>query len=820
MLAYAWVPVAGFAVAFVLLLISPSDAVFESRWLLTALNFGVFMGAALIAAILAARGFIESGSSTLLLLGAGLLTFGLGMLAGAIFVAAHDVNAAVTAHNISALIAAAFHGTSASLIWRSPSFDRLRGHALGIVYVFAVAAVALVALAAWYGLLPPFFTAAGSTLVRDVVLAVATIIYLVSSTLFGLQGRRTGADFLRWYSYGLALIGIGVASVAMGPPGSAIGWVGRLAQAAGELYVLACLLSALFEMPATESASRVIGRSFRRMEEMLRESESRYRKLFTSLIDGFALHQIVVNGKGEPIDYIFVEVNEAFETLSGLRAENIIGRRVSEAIPGIEQEQARWIERYGKVALTGTPDRFEQYSDILKRWYSVSAYSPEPGYFVTVFDDVTERKLAEVERESYVARLVALLDLSTDVLSATDLRQLIQRVSDAARVLIGARLVVSGHDFRHGAFRVLVTSRAREAQCRADEAIAAVERPTVFEALVDGASMRASHEQALERFGLGSGGDSECCSGLMAARVTRRDGRPVGVIAVMDKAAGEFTSEDELLLRQLASITSLGLEHLTAFQRERTIADTLQQAILSPPEETAGIQVGYLYRAASRSANVGGDFYDVFRLTDETVGILIGDVSGKGLQAARLTSLVKDGIRAYAYQSADPGYTVTHVNMLVKRATSVESYATLFFGVLDVSTGNLRYCSAGHTPAIIMHGDGSSSLLDPCGGLVGAFSAMRFESDEVTLAVDDRLLLYTDGLVEARRQKEFYGEERLLRALSSLDVPVTEVPDRLLGDVLKFAGGELRDDAAILCVARRPASESLEPEPDLAAKTS
>jgi PAS domain S-box-containing protein len=127
-------------------------------------------------------------------------------------------------------------------------------------------------------------------------------------------------------------------------------------------------------------------------EKMLLESETRYRSLFKSMLNGFALHEILCDKKGKPIDYRFLQVNPAFERMTGLKASDIIGKTVLKVMPGTEPS---WIEAYGKVALTGKPAHFENYSSELKQHYEVLAYSPKPGTFATLIADVTERKRAE-----------------------------------------------------------------------------------------------------------------------------------------------------------------------------------------------------------------------------------------------------------------------------------------------------------------------------------------------------------------------------------------------------------------------------------------
>ncbi|MGM0653287.1 MAG: PAS domain S-box protein, partial [Bacillota bacterium] len=107
----------------------------------------------------------------------------------------------------------------------------------------------------------------------------------------------------------------------------------------------------------------------------------KYRLLIKNLPDAFAYHKVLTDKDGKPVDYIFLEVNSAFEEMTGLKKEMITGKKVTEVLPGIEKSEFDWIGTYGRVALNGEPIRFESFSEPLSRWYDVSAYSDKPGYF-------------------------------------------------------------------------------------------------------------------------------------------------------------------------------------------------------------------------------------------------------------------------------------------------------------------------------------------------------------------------------------------------------------------------------------------------------
>ncbi|MDM8526793.1 PAS domain S-box protein [Anaerolineales bacterium HSG24] len=156
--------------------------------------------------------------------------------------------------------------------------------------------------------------------------------------------------------------------------------------------------------------------------EALREREEKYRMLFDKMLNGFALHEIIVDEDGKPCDYRFIEINPTFQTMTGITPEMVIGKRVLEALPGTEQY---WIDIYGKVALTGEPIQFENYAEALDKHFEVFAFCPKEGQFATIFTDITDRKNAETEQEQLQQEIIkaqqhAIQELSIPIIPVMD----------------------------------------------------------------------------------------------------------------------------------------------------------------------------------------------------------------------------------------------------------------------------------------------------------------------------------------------------------------------------------------------------------------
>lgn len=157
-------------------------------------------------------------------------------------------------------------------------------------------------------------------------------------------------------------------------------------------------------------------------EETLRQSEERYRMLFNNMTQAFALHEIILDDSGIPVDYRFIDVNDSFEILTGLKPNIVLGNTAKQVMPEIEQY---WIDVYGKVALTGEPIRYENYSEDLGRYYDVWAFSPQKGQFATIFSDITKKK----KTEETIQKLQKGIEQSPVIVVITDIKGRIEYVN-------------------------------------------------------------------------------------------------------------------------------------------------------------------------------------------------------------------------------------------------------------------------------------------------------------------------------------------------------------------------------------------------------
>lgn len=290
----------------------------------------------------------------------------------------------------------------------------------------------------------------------------------------------------------------------------------------------------------------------------------------------------------------------------------------------------------------------------------------------------------------------------------------------------------------------------------------------------------------------------------LALPITAR-GELLGYVAMDERGARRTFDEREIrLAKAICEQAGAALDNARLYQQEHDVAQVLRAALLKLPDAIAGLSFAHHYHPAARPAHVGGDFYDLFELDHGLVGIVVGDISGKGIEAAVLTSLVKNTIRAHATERGKtPAEVIALTNTVLARETAAETFATVFFGMLDRRDGRLVYCNAGHPASVVMHADGGIAVLPPTSPLIGAFSAFTYHNAEAYVSSDDLLFLYTDGLTEARSGRRLFGERRLFDLLVELG---PSEPDQVVTGVIEaavqFADGGLHDDLAVLALRR------------------
>jgi PAS domain S-box-containing protein len=386
----AWLPIPLLISAILVLKALGWQTVHESEILMMLCNFVFSTLASLLVVVLFGRSFLARGMPGMLWFGCGVLLWGAaGTVAPALLT--HGINVIISVHNILVCLSAFCQLAGAILLLKPPTAFREAGPPLVVAHATALGVVALVTVMVLEKRLPVFFVQGmGGTTLRYVVLASATVMFALAAALLWTINRRTPTVFVRWYGPALLLVATGLFGIMIeSVHGGALSWTGRVAQFLGGAYMLVAALVSVRESGAWKVS---LSEALQHAREAVRVGEERYSMLFDAMTEGFALHEIVTDEEGRPCDYRFLEMNPAFERLTGLKRADLIGKRVLDVMPDTE---SIWIDGYGKVALTGEPLHMENYSTALKRWYEVYAYRTEQGRFAVVFSDITERKKAE-----------------------------------------------------------------------------------------------------------------------------------------------------------------------------------------------------------------------------------------------------------------------------------------------------------------------------------------------------------------------------------------------------------------------------------------
>lgn len=267
--------------------------------------------------------------------------------------------------------------------------------------------------------------------------------------------------------------------------------------------------------------------------------------------------------------------------------------------------------------------------------------------------------------------------------------------------------------------------------------------------------------------------------------------------------AEPFDDVDLAFLARLASCLRDVLQGEQARYENRRISQALQSGMRNELQHVEGIDAQGVYSSATASAFVGGDFYDLISLPGRRACVIMGDVSGKGVEAASVSAAVKTALGAYAWEGLAPARMVRSLNEFLLGFSRVETFATLFVGIIDLASSTITYCSAGHPPALLVRAGGQEmTLLDVQSGVVGAFHDIAYRDGSIGIGEGDVLLLYTDGTTEARDPSgAFFGEQGLRDMVmreSDPAKPYEGFLSRLMDTVEEFTGHKLEDDVAMV----------------------
>jgi serine phosphatase RsbU (regulator of sigma subunit) len=311
-----------------------------------------------------------------------------------------------------------------------------------------------------------------------------------------------------------------------------------------------------------------------------------------------------------------------------------------------------------------------------------------------------------------------------------------------------------------------------------------------------------------ERLEAVAGAESERDDRL-SAPLLARDGSQIGRIDVIGKQAGPFVTGDGVLLGELARIASLAIENARLEERERHIARTLQGSLLPPSlPEIPGMEAAARYLPGGEGTAVGGDLYDLFPVDDQWA-MVVGDVCGKGAEAAALTAMLRYTVRAEVVHHGSPGEVLGLLNAAILRQYHDVRFCTVLHGRLQIGAGgaHLTMASGGHPQPLLLRAGGAVETVDCGGPLLGVIRDVEHPDVTVELRPGDALVGYTDGVTEGRGTEGLFGDERLAEVLAGCaGADAGTIAERITAAALAFQGGRAQDDLAVLVLRVTPRS--------------
>ncbi|MFJ9156256.1 SpoIIE family protein phosphatase [Streptomyces griseoviridis] len=507
----------------------------------------------------------------------------------------------------------------------------------------------------------------------------------------------------------------------------------------------------------------------------------------------------------------YVSVNPALERLNGVPAEDHIGRPLREVLPDVEvdvvEAEARRVLETGRPLVDRrTVGRTPALPDDDRVW-AVSLYRLEDaaGRVLGVAGsvvDVTEEHRAGVEAEAARRRLALIADASARIGTTLELDRTADELADVAvpelADVAAVDLLEAVVEGRRSSFGPQEPARIRALAVRgpdAPEALRAADPPgqvarygpdrLVTECVRTGETVLVAEVTAADLPRIAR--SPEAAELLARAGVHSYLAVPLiargEVLGALDlKRTGNplpFSADDVLLARELAARAAVQIDNARWYQNARDTALTLQRSMLpSHPRLTGGLEVASRYQPAGATSEVGGDWFDVIPLDGGKTALVVGDVMGSGIDAAATMGRLRTATNTLAVLDLDPARLLAHLD---RSSDDVDqSIATCVYAVHDPRAGQCRIANAGHLPPVRLRPGRPPELLElPTGGPLGV-GGVEFSTTTLDLVPGDRIVFYTDGLVETRRHPLDERLDALLDLLDGPDAPLEETCDLLL----------------------------------------
>ncbi len=415
--------------------------------------------------------------------------------------------------------------------------------------------------------------------------------------------------------------------------------------------------------------------------------------------------------------------------------------------------------------------------------------------------DVTPEVEAERRAERYAAQLASVQRMGITLSGESDLQSLLDKMAAAAVELVDAEncaiaLCIDGE-------WVWVALHAK------DENRRLWSKSAVWRSIKQSsACIELLNRRTTARLTALSGGSSAHPprsrsepTALLAVPVLERGGEVIGQILLGGKnGCASFGEADEGAMVVFAAQAASLIKRVRELERERGTVEILSEALTPKVPAIEGVDVDVAYRPSGK-AGVCGDFLDFIEFEDGKIGLVVGDVCGRGVEAATAAVMARHVIRTYAYEKANPSKVLERANAVIKDQLPLGRFVTAFYGVLDAKTGLLRYSSAGHPPPFAFNRSAVGVRFFDCGSIpLGILDGVQYTESSLKLAPDEVLVLYTDGLSEARRGPVFFGEERMLEVVGKFGANWKRFAQSLVDEAIRFAGG-IEDDIAVVALS-------------------